>query len=185
MKINKSYITFNQPTNGKRWNTIDEVPYWSVYCRNNDYFKQHYGQDRLQTPGTYEQIIDYLTSCDYPRSLVAWPRKTQKQLCVYQPQYITNNCRTIDYINKRTGEVMATFNILYTLTDHSYDVSFEVDYTAPSLTKSQLRYLKSRVHRDWIYNDGSFDEELTRMGLGTPRNQCYTKERTCLRQTIK
>lgn len=171
MKINKSTIQFNQPTNGKHWNTIDEVPYWSVYCRDTDYFKQHYGQDRLQTPVTYEQLIDYLTSCDYPRSLVAWPRKTQKQLCTYQPQYNTNNCRTIDYIDKRTGEVVATFNILYTLTDNDYDVSFKVEYKASSLTKGQLGHLKRRVYWDWVHSDGFFDEELTRMGLRTPQHR--------------
>ena len=72
MKIGKSTIQFNLTATSHRYDSIEQVPYWQLYCSKYDKYNPHY---KLSAILTYEQVINLINKLPSKRSFIAFPRK--------------------------------------------------------------------------------------------------------------
>ena len=72
MKVGISTVQFNLKASSHPYNSIQEVPYWQLYCSEYDKYSPGY-----KLPGvlTYEQIINIMNNLPSKRSFIAFPRK--------------------------------------------------------------------------------------------------------------
>lgn len=110
MKIGKSVVYFSiNSSSSCRYNSLADVPYWSLYSRPEDCVQKEIGnQWRSDRALTFAELKQYLERYPGHRVLDAYPRKSPKVNISYSVGKYGNN---IEIINKWTGEIYASFAI--------------------------------------------------------------------------
>lgn len=81
MKIGISTVQFNLTASRNRYKSIEEVPYWQLYCSKYDKITPGY---KLPAVLNYEQVKYIVENCLVSRSFVAFPRKN----FIYRRKYV-------------------------------------------------------------------------------------------------